>query len=251
MNESIFDIEIVVNEDSPVSDEQKRTFNKHQNRLALLYGRLLNSMPQHVKKIRVEMADKSEQRLIDPPDEIFPLIHILQPFDFEKYFSLQKHDAIVFVLENFQNAINAACTELNYDCQPFHHAYEKVKDMDYQNEYIHGKLKSAPNRRHKAGIHIRVEEEYAAISTLMQDKEGNETARIALLRTLPHYMFIYKFIHHIKWLDKDRFLISDKSGQVMFSVNVPEEKAEMQLLPKTMTLPELVQEVTQATVDEI
>ena len=32
-------------------------------------------------------------------------------------------------------------------------------------------------------------------------------------RTLPHYMFIYKFIHTTKWLDKERFQVSDKAGR--------------------------------------
>ena len=73
---------------------------------------------------------------------------------------------------------------------------------------------------------------------------GKETrASIPLIRTLPHYLFIYKFIHTTQWLDKDRFQISDKSGQVVFGVDVPEEKASMQLWPKTMGLAELVQEV--------
>ena len=63
------------------------------------------------------------------------------------------------------------------------------------------------------------------------------------MRTLPHYMFIYKFIHTTKWLDKAHFQISDKSGQVVFGVDVPEKTASMQLLPKTMGLAELVKEV--------
>ena len=33
-------------------------------------------------------------------------------------------------------------------------------------------------------------------------------------------MFIYKFIYQTKWLDKEHFQISDKSGQVVFVVNV-------------------------------
>ena len=71
------------------------------------------------------------------------------------------------------------------------------------------------------------------------------------IRTLPHCMCIYKCIHTTQWLDKERFQISDKSGQVVFGVDVPEEKASMQLLPKTMGLPELVKEVGMAVAEEM
>ena len=64
-------------------------------------------------------------------------------------------------------------------------------------------------------------------------------------------MFIYKFIHQTKWLDKEHFQISDKSGQVVFGVDVPEETADMQLLPKTMGLPELVKELGTAVAEEM
>ena len=47
------------------------------------------------------------------------------------------------------------------------------------------------------------------------------------IRTLPHCMCIYKCIHTTQWLDKAHFQISDKSGQVVFRVDVPEKTASM------------------------
>ena len=78
-----------------------------------------------------------------------------------------------------------------------------------------------------------------------------KAACIRFLRTLPHYMFIYRFIHTPKWLDKEGFQVSDKSRQVVLTVHLPEEKASMQLLPKTMGLPELVKEVAMAAADDM
>jgi len=53
-------------------------------------------------------------------------------------------------------------------------------------------------------------------------------------------MFIYKFIHQTKWLDKEHFQISDKSGQVVFEVHIPKETAILHLQPKSIELPELI-----------
>ena len=64
-------------------------------------------------------------------------------------------------------------------------------------------------------------------------------------------MFINKFIHTTKWLDKEHFQVRDKSGQVVFGVDVPEEKASMQLLPKTMGLAELLKDVGMAVAEEM
>ena len=246
----IFYIEIGVSFDATLEKEKSKNFNIQQNAIALLFGRFLEPYQNGLNKIRIELSDVLKNPIISGPDKYNPFAIIDWPFNFREYFELSRYERRKYINETLHQAMQAMCNELNYDFQPFQRAYEKVKELDYQNAYIHGKLKTAPDRKHKAGVHIRVEEEHAIISALVQDSEGNETTRIEILRTLPHYMFIYKFIHQTKWLNKEHFQISDKSGQVVFTVNVPEEKTRMELLPKTMELPELVKEVAIAVADE-
>ena len=242
-------IEIAAGNAFPNDLETLRETNATNNFIAEFFTRVLNDSTLNIEKIRLELV-REQADFPDHPVKSEQDIFIWCPFDFNHFFSLNKEERKSFILETLYNAINLMCNELNYDPKPFREAYEQVKALNYQNEYVHGKLKSAPDRRHKAGVHIRVEEEHAVLSALVQDSEGNETTRIEILRTLPHYMFIYKFIHQTKWLDKDRFQISDKSGQVVFEVNVQEQKAAMHLQPKNLSLPELVQEVAQAMADK-
>lgn len=224
--------------------------NKIFNYIGQLYTRIFNNEIQSLERITVELVSEEKEGIL-PPDTKSPWVIIKKAFNFKHCFDLKSHERRVYILDTLYEALHAVCTELNYDFQPFRQAYEHVKALNYQNRYVHGKLKTASDRRHKAGVHIRVEEEHAVLSALVQNSEGNETARIEILCTLPHYMFIYKFIHQTKWLDKEHFQISDKSGQVVFIVNVPEGKAHIQLLPKTMELPELIKEVAMAVADEI
>ena len=229
--------------------EQVKAFNKSTYIITDVFDRQANLKLTGVRKILIELQDEAQYQVF-PPSKVSPMILIRAPFNFAQYLAKDKYSRRGFILDTLYKAIEQMCSKLNYDLQPFHEAYEQVKALNYQNAYIHGKLKSAPDRTHKAGVHIRVEEEHAVLSALVQDSEGNETTRIEILRTLPHYMFIYKFIHQTKWLDKDRFQISDKSGQVVFEVNVQEQKAAMHLQPKNLSLPELVQEVAQAMADK-
>ena len=243
-------IEIAPGWSVDINEEKIRTFSLTTHVVTMLFDRLLDYKSRDFQKIRIELFPEAQKTKVYPPEGISPVVHIERSFDFDHYFRLTKKKRRAYLLEILYETLQTMCSELNYNLQPFYKAYEQVKALNYQNEYVHGKLKTAPDRTHKVGVHIRVDEEYAVISALVQDSEGNETARIEILRTLPHYMFIYKFIYQTKWLDKEHFQISDKSGQVVFEVNVSEEKARMQLLPKTMELPELVKEVAMAVADE-
>ena len=241
----------IVYRGSEANEEQQKHFNQSTYVITDVFDRSANIKLKGVRKIHIKLINKDDEFKAYDTQNGLQIISLYMPFDFSHYQSQEKINRRAYLLDTLYKAIENMCSELNYDFQPFQHAYEKVKELDYQNAYIHGKLKTAPDRKHKAGVHIRVEEEHAIISALVQDSEGNETARIELLRTLPHYMFIYKFIHQTKWLDKDHFQISDKSGQVVFEINVPEKKAAMHLQPKNLSLPELVQELAQAVADEI
>ena len=246
------EIQIAIGMESQLSQKKEYEYNQSFQYIAFFYSRLLNAPIDQIDRIRLELIDNNNDLYegIFGPRKDAPRIIIRKTFGFSAFETYNKKERRQATLETLYETLKVLCTNFNYDFQPFQRAYEKVKELDYQNKYIHGKLKTAPDRTHKAGVHIRVEEEHAVISALVQDGEGNETARIEILRTLPHYMFIYKFIYQTKWLDKDRFQINDKSGQVVFAINVAEQKATLHLQPKNLSLPELVQEVTQAVADK-
>ena len=242
-------IEIAASTNALNDQKNLQQINATANFISLLFTRLFQGDNIDLDIIHIELIEDDA----DYPWNITYAqkeIYIWYLFDFQKFFELEKASYKAFMLDTLFAALEKMCNEFGYDLSPFREAYEQVKALNYQNEYIHGKLKTAPDRTHKAGVHIRVEEEHAVLSALVQDSEGNETTRIEILRTLPHYMFIYKFIHQTKWLDKDRFQISDKSGQVVFAINVQEQKAAMHLHPKNLSLPELMQEVAQAVADK-
>ena len=233
------------------NESEEPTFNQNTYVVTDLYSRLLNKTIKGVKKIHVKALNCDSELQVFPPAEGLPMIGIDIPFDINHYFALDRYNRRAHLAETLHQALERMCTELGYSPQPFREAYEKVKALDYQNAYTHGKPKPAPDRQHKAAVHIRVEEEFAEISAPIQDKDGNETARIPLIRTLPHYMFIYKYIHSTKWTDSQHFQVSDKTGQVQFVAHTATGQAHMQVQPqKNTNLADVLGDLRMALADD-
>ena len=131
------------------------------------------------------------------------------------------------------------CEKLNYDLTPFTTAYEKVKELNYENKYLYQKQTFSPDRKLKAGIQIEIVEEKAIHSVLFSDKNGNELKSITFLETLPHYLFIYKLQYKGKWLSPDTYTISDKSKQIFFDVSFSSGDVSVRFEPKTRSIEEL------------
>ncbi len=87
-----------------------------------------------------------------------------------------------------------------------------IKELNYINKFIHGKLTFSRNRKHKTGIEIEVNEKAATISVLFTDVNEKPLKKVDVLKTRPHFMYIYQVIQKGKWLSTSEYQVSDSSG---------------------------------------
>ncbi len=237
MNSKLY-TEVVSHFYCTIDIEKKKKFNIGANAISSLFDRCLNKQYKGLVKILIELTDKNIYYTFDKPSKVSPFCHIVQSFNFSYYFAQNKLERRKIILETLYDSIKKMCQQLNYDLEPFTKAYQKVKELNYINKYIHGKMIFAKNRKHKAGIEIEVNEDVATISTLFTDKNNKPLLKLGLLKTLPHYMFIYRIIHKGKWISTSEYQVSDRSGQINFVAKLSGDSTLI-LNPKNSTEKEL------------
>ena len=224
-------------------NSKRLDFNQSTYIITDLFDRYLNQQIKGVRKIRIEFTDKVDILDIYLPESISPICHIHKSFDFDNYFAQSKTDRRKIILETLYDAVKNLCKETDYDLTPFTIAYEKVKELNYENKFIYGKLTSSPNRKLKAGIQIEVTEEKAILSVVFSDapksarfQKSGRFEEVKFLETLPHYMFIYRLVHKGKWTSSNIYTVSDKSRQVNFDVSFTDKISKLRFEPKTATI---------------
>ncbi len=231
-------IEIVCYRYAVLSDDIKKSFNRSTFIITDLFNRSLDLTIENTEKIRIELATELDMLNIYLPEGISHVCHIHKSFDFNHYFTQPKPEHRKIILETLYEAIVALCQKTGYNLALFTGAYNKVKELDYENRFIYGKLKSSPNRKNKAGIEIEVTEESANISIIFEAQNGEQN-KVEILRTIPHYLFIYRFIYKGKWADNEIFKVFNRSGEINFVTSLKNKSVSIQLLPVKHTEKEL------------
>lgn len=248
MNPNI-EIQVVSSHNITNYEEVGKKFNSGANVIAYLFENNLEFKMKGLNKIRVELQNENSQHEtgVFLPAKLTPRVFIRKSFNFDHYFAQPKPERRKIILETLYESIVAMCEKAGYDLAPFTAAYEKVKELNYENRFIYGKIKSSPNRKMKAGIEIEVTEEVATISAYIQ--LSGKVERITLLKTIPHYLFIYRFIHKGKWTDSNTFVVSNKSGEVNFVVSLSDKSVKTVFEPKNNTVDELKQLLNENTIE--
>ncbi len=218
-------------------------FNQSAYCVTDLFDRSLSLKIKGLFKYVIELHNKPNVLKVHPPDDYTKIAHYHKTFDFDHYFAQPKPKRRKIILETLYEAIVALCEKAAYDLTPFTAAYEKVKELNYENRYMVGKSKISPNRKYKAGIQVEVTEKAAEISVVFEDFPSlKDLANLKVVRTQPHFFFIQQLVNKGKWKGSDTFIVSNKSGEINFAVSLKDKTAEVQLTSKIKNEDELKKE---------
>ncbi len=231
--------ELTCDFDAAINKELQKEFNLSSNAVTEIYDYCLNLQIKGIRKISIDLTDKSNTHNIYIPTKISPMIYIYKSFDFDHYFAQDQMTRRKIVLETLHTAICEIPRVYPLDLEPFERAYRKVIELNYINKIVFGKLSTSKNKQFKAGIEIEVNEKEAVISTMFTDKEEKPIKRIELLRTLPHYMFIYRVIHAGKWINESEYMVSSRDGEINFKTSLQSDKSEIIFNPKNRSIDDL------------
>lgn len=121
----------------------------------------------------------------------------------------------------FNDFIVPVFRELNWDYSPVIHALGKIKEHNYQAEFL---LKNTPkkslDKRHTAivlGIHSV--NSFQLIARIY-DKDGLMIKEKVLVEEVPNEMVYARFLGNAAWKDHKTFMVSSKSSQWIGSITV-------------------------------
>jgi len=242
--------EVVTSFQTTIPDEFHQQFNLSANATTHLFDLCLNLQIKGLVKIRIELLNAPDSYLLSPPNKLMPRVIIDKPFDFTHFFAQDRWERRAIVLETLYECIVEMCKVCGYDLAPFTAAYNKVKELNYVNRLIHDKLTVSKDRQHKAGIEIEVNETEATICALFTDRDERPVKRVELIRTIPHYMFMYRVIHKGKWLNDKVYVVSDRNGYIQFKASLDSDVAELVLHPNEQVSEARIREVLESVKPE-
>lgn len=163
--------------------------------------------------------------------------------DWDTHFSLSEKAQKQQILDTLHDSCLLMCDKYGFDKQPFETAYQNVIETNFTHKVLFNKPTLSKNRRHRAAIQIDMQTDGARINVLFCDKTDMEIARREVIRLKPNYYFINQLIHKGKWLDNERYMVSDRNEVVRFIVALNSDDVEMALCSQTMSRNEVLQKL--------
>ncbi|MBC1968360.1 hypothetical protein [Listeria marthii] len=125
------------------------------------------------------------------------------------------------ILELLHIGAMQACCDLGLDKTKFMEAYEKVKELDYQNKYYYQKPKSSPNRKQKAQIYIEHGLYKAGIHIVIFNKERKIIKKELIISDSPNPAVFSQYLGKFKWLDNNNLILEHKQRKgLVYKVEV-------------------------------
>ena len=223
-----------------LNESLSKEFNFSTNVVSSLFDRCLNWTIEGLRKYRIDLHDQRDVFKVHLSDSYTKIAHCHKTFDFNNYFKQSKLKRREIILETLYEAIKNLCKIAGYELKPFTIAYNKVKELNYENIYSLNKPTASRNRKQKAGIQIKFTDESACISVVFYEYKANDESKcIEIFKTYPHHHFIPQIAHKGKWTQPNVYTISDKSQQINFDVSFTDNTSQLRLEPKTATIEEL------------
>lgn len=188
----------------------ERSFNIETWSIAELYFSFLRSYDtRKVQKCTIRVSDNwgdNEYHYTNWLDSK----GINLPFDFEKYFSLDRSGRKRMQLEAIHAGMMEIAAREGWAVDPLLDAYNACLAKGLQYRFEAGKPKSSPDRRYKIGFWCDWDIDVFEVYWVLYDKSGKEIRREKLLEKPPYegeFMYYAKW----KWLDNNTVLLEDKS----------------------------------------
>jgi len=228
----------------PMGVEINQRFNPLSNVVGSCYQKELSIAIEGLKKICINLHNR-----IEATDKVynykgfFGVCLIDRYIDFDTHFAKTKVERQYEILKILQESLMKMCDKFNFDKTPFDAAYQKVIENNFEYRNVMNKMASAKNRQHKAGIEVDLKEDGAQINVLFTNKNSQPVVRRELIKLKADYYFINQLINKGKWLDNERYMVSDKNEVANFIAQLNSDKVELQICPRNTTTEQVLERI--------
>ena len=218
-----------------------KPFNISANIIAATYQINLTFESQDFTKIAVDLSDREIEEEICIWDKV---CCIFKRFDWEKHLAKPLPEQKLEILDTLQDSVLKMCNKYNFDILHFEEAYQKVIESNFEHKVLFNKLTFAPNRKHKAAIEIDMRNDGTRVNVLFTNKKEEVFHPCEVIRLKPNYYFIRQLIYKGKWIDNERYAVSDKKGYIKFIASMNDADMELEIcstdkISKAMVLKKL------------
>ncbi len=168
--------------------------------------------------------------------------------DWEQHFAKPVAAQKLEILDTLQDSMMLMCDKYGFDKIPFELAYQRVIEKNFEHRELLNKFTWAKDRQHRAAIEIDLQEDGARVNVLIINKQNIEIAKREVVRLKPHYYFIHQLIYKGKWLDNQKYIVSNKNEVVNFVVNLNSEKVELDIRSVKMSREEVLKKLEELKV---
>lgn len=217
------------------SDEIAKKFARKQNLVSDLYIQYLYGYkPPKTTRISVRLGDTDEVRGHFGNS----ILKAHAQFDNDKFWSLADKEQKMSILSTVHRIALLCAEKYDWDKDVFISAYNRVIDIDFKYEFRF-RIKSSPNRQHKACLQLNKNEKFATLSVVFFDKSEHKIKEVELLKAPQHEMFYDIFLKMNKWFSNQDFGIYTKNEEIVIKASLDESESEIIIIPKKNSLEEL------------
>ena len=177
-----------------------------------------------IMKVCISLTKDEKQINLCCSDEVYDVsvVFLELPFkDLDEYFTLSSYEKSDFLLKSIVRAFQEISKKTEtIDLNLINAIAEKCKEDKFINQYYFGKLRSAKNRKHKAGIWVEHEMETLRIYLDILDKEEHLLKRELVSETEPLYPKYYPLLGGVKWTDNDNVELFNRKREVLKTITI-------------------------------
>lgn len=199
----------------------KKSFSFQTRCMTKLYERVFDKKYKTVdcRQLNFHCGNYPEIKLLECFDGF---CQVLVPYNVEEFLKYPDNKKKVEILELLKNSLDFVIREKNWDPDPFQEAYERVKELNYINEFIWDKPKFSPNRKYKAEVICNHDLYDFTLKIVIKDRNGKILHEKEIVSTEPDELIYDRFLGHLQWISDDEIALYEKYSKRYVSVKLSE-----------------------------
>lgn len=201
--------------------ENQDDFKKYANLISNLFT--YNLPPVLIKKtqkLNIDFTLDLDALFVYPRNVGDSIYTIKETFNLKGYKGAGAVDKKMFLAENVRTCLKILYKHLHLNEEDVESAYKRILDDGFSLILpICGKAKQNKSRTIKALVTAEYLLGYAAVGVDFFDKNDEIVKRVKLCNTAPIYFIIDQIVKSAKWVDNDRFMLSNNSKEISFLIN--------------------------------
>jgi hypothetical protein len=201
--------------------ENQDNFKKYANLISNLFTfNLPPVLITRTQKLNIDFTLDDDALFVFPKNIGDSIYTIKETFDLKRYKEAGAVEKKMFLTENVRTCLKIMYKHLHLNEEDVEGAYTRILNNDFSLILpICGKAKQNKSRTLKAMVTAEYLLGYSTVGVDFFDKNNEIVKHVKLCNTAPIYFIIDQIVKSARWVDNDRFMLSNNSKEISFLIN--------------------------------